>query len=174
MRSLRLLRAGAGCAALLALPAAPALASEGGIVLIPQWPLLLPLLVLFGVLILPVQQLIFKPIFRVLDEREQRIAGARERAESVGREADAILARYESEVRQAREEIEARRRVGLEEVRKEHRERTAAARTAAESQLARTRDEIDAALDETRVALRGETEALARVAAERILGRSFA
>jgi F-type H+-transporting ATPase subunit b len=160
--------------AALVLVAGPAAASEGGLEIMPDPRTLLILLVAFGLLIWPVHLILFKPLFRVLDERDRRISGAQERAEALGREADAILQRYEDAVRQAREETEGHRRTALEGVRKEHRERTSAARTAAEAEFARTREEIGIALDEARGALRDEAQALARVAAERILGRSFA
>ena len=39
------------------------------------------LIVLFVLLVFPVNKLLFHPIFRVLDERDARIEGARKRAE---------------------------------------------------------------------------------------------
>ena len=45
-------------------------------------------MVLFAALIVPVNRLLFQPIFRVLDERDASIAGTRARAERLEHEAN--------------------------------------------------------------------------------------
>ena len=66
------------------LAVAPAAAGEGGLVLMPDFERTLPLLLLaFVLLIYPVNALIFRPIFKVLEERDRRIAGNRESARRV-------------------------------------------------------------------------------------------
>ena len=57
-------------------------------------------------LIAPANALVFKPLLRVLDERDARTAGTRASAARLEQEAAAILARYEQAVRETREEGE--------------------------------------------------------------------
>ena len=67
----------AGAALLVALAPSLAAASEGGLVLIPNPWLTLSLIALFLLLIAPANALVFKPLLRVLDERDARISGNR-------------------------------------------------------------------------------------------------
>ena len=162
---------GAG-AAFAALVAAPAQAADG-LVLVPEATLLVVLLVAFTLLVFPVNALVFKPLFRVLALREERIAGARRRALELERDAADVLARYRQAIRDVREEAEQSRRVGLEEARTESGSVSTAARSQAESVLQAGREELDAWLDQARNELRGSADSLARTAAERVLGRSL-
>lgn len=168
----RILAASAGIATVWA--ARPALAASGGIEILPDWTGLLPiLLVLFALLIFPVNKLIFGPLFRVLDEREDRIDGARARAVQVDGEAEQVLARYADAVAQARVEAAGERKTRLDGARAEEKQETAGARAAAEAEIDRACSELDSALEEARSGLRPQAEALAREAAARILGREL-
>ncbi|MFQ5417845.1 MAG: hypothetical protein ACE5FL_12460, partial [Myxococcota bacterium] len=69
-----------------AVAAGNAAASEGQLVLLPDPQKLLILVAFFAALIYPVNALILKPIFRVLDERDEKIAGTRRRAERLANE----------------------------------------------------------------------------------------
>lgn len=157
--------------ATLLMPAAARASRD--LVLIPEVPMLLALIVLFVLLIPPTNRLIFKPLFRVLDERESRTAGTRARAARIEEEAKEVLGRYEREVAKTREEAELARRATLESVRNESKDTTHAARTAAEQALERARRELASGLDEARGTLRTRTQDLAREAASRVLGRSL-
>jgi F-type H+-transporting ATPase subunit b len=153
--------------------ASTARASEG-LVLEPDFEFTLPLLiVVFLLLIIPINRLIFRPIFQVLDLRKDRIDGNRSRAETLSKQAEEVLARYERSVREVREDAERSRREQLEAARSETAQRTAEARAGAERDFGRAREEIAAALDQARASLRAEAEDLANEAAERILGRSL-
>ncbi len=139
-----------------------------------DWTGLLPvLLALFALLIFPVNKLIFGPLFRVLDEREERIDGARAKARQVDDEAEQILARYADSVARVRADAAGERKQHLEEARADEKHETSNARAAAESEIERARSEIGAALEEARRGLRPQAEARAREAAERILGREL-
>ena len=131
------------------------------------------LIVLFVLLVFPVNKLLFHPIFRVLDERDARIEGARKRAAQIGAEAEATLGRYRSAVRSAREEAESDRKQVLEEARREQAELTGSVRSEAEAEINRAREEVAGALDDARSQLREQAQELAREAATRVLGRSF-
>jgi F-type H+-transporting ATPase subunit b len=162
--------AAAGLVAGLVL-AVPALASGDNIVLEPDMGKLLALIALFVLLIFPVNSLLFKPIHAALDARDEKIAGTRARAEKLAAEADEILARYEGQVRGAREEAELERRETLNQARAASLSEATAARAAAERDLDGARGEIAAELERARTGLRREAEQLARAAAGRVLGR---
>lgn len=150
--------------------ATPAWASEGGLVLVPDRTFFV-LLVIFLALIYPLNALIFKPILRVFDERQEKISGTTARAEKLRKEAEEIIARYERAVREVREESELARREQLAVARNESVSELSGARAGAEREIDGARQAIVASLDQARTSLRGEAEALARQAAERVLGR---
>jgi F-type H+-transporting ATPase subunit b len=153
--------------------AAVAQASEEGLVLLPD-PVLLPLLVvLFGAMVFPVNALILKPIFRVLDEREDKIAGTRRRAEKLTADAEQILERYEQAVREARQDAESDRKQTLVEARRTVLGTTTSARGEAEDRVNRAREEMASALAEARSVLRSQSQDLAREIASRALGRAL-
>ncbi len=159
--------------AMLVLDAASAqAASEGGLVLVPDLQTLIVRIVAFALLILPMNALVFKPVFRVLDARRERIDGACRRAAQLGREADAVLARYQAAVREVEESAEHERRQRLDEARRERGATTARARADAEGEIERARREVKLALGEARATLRSEAEELAREVAQRVLGRA--
>ena len=161
--------------------AAPAYAAEGGLQIFPTFDLFHPLtwpespfvqlLVLFVLLIFPVNQLVLKPLLGVLDERTARIEGARKRAGEIGTQAEAVLARYGAAVEQARKQAEELRKGALEGARGDQARIVAEARKAAESEVVAARTGVAGAIAGARATLRGQSEALAREAAARVLGR---
>jgi len=157
---------------LLALGAEPALASSE-LVLFPDLPLLAILLVGFVVLIFPLNALLFQPIFSALDARAERIAGARERSGRLQSQADEVLERYQSAIRQARSESESDRQVDLERAREQQSQLTEAAHAEAERELERARREMSQAVEEARSGLRAGAEEIAQAAAEQVLGRAL-
>jgi F-type H+-transporting ATPase subunit b len=156
----------------LLLTAAPALASEGGLQIYPDSRFLY-LLVGFAILIPIVDVLLFRPIFRVLDERHERIEGAKARADEVQRRASELVQRFELAVQQARAGAEAERQQLLERERRDHATRVASEREEAERSLATARREVARAVTDARQFLRRDAESLAREAAARVLGRSL-
>jgi F-type H+-transporting ATPase subunit b len=158
-------------AALLA--AAPALASEGGLRIFPQLPALPILLALFVALIFPVNALLLRPLLRVLDERLQRIEGARERAENLSAQAEETLGRYRHAIEAARNEADEERKGVVEAARGAQSQLVSEARTEAEREQERARAEVEQASEQARASLRRDAELLAREAAQRILGRDL-
>jgi F-type H+-transporting ATPase subunit b len=154
---------------LLAQPAA----ASGALEIFPDLKLLGALVVFFVLLVPPLNQLIFKPLLRVLDDRAERIGGERTRADRLGREADATLAHYEQVIREARDEAERARRDQLECTRRETLAAAAVARADAEQAAARARGALATALESARSALRSDARELAREAAARVLGRAL-
>ena len=155
------------------LVAGEALASEGNLVLVPTVPMLVALLLFFALLIVPVNALLFRPIFKVLDARAEKIAGTRRRAEKLAAEADEVLARYQRSIREVREEAEQDRKERLAVARRESAEQSAGARAGAEREIEQARGQIQAGLADARSQLRPQAELIAREAAARVLGRSL-
>jgi len=156
----------------LLLAAAPAGAAEGGLQIYPDRKLLY-LIVGFAILIPLLDVLLFRPLFRVLDERHERIEGAKTRAEEVARRAGELVQRFESAVGQARADAEAERQRLLEGERREQVSRVAGEREEAERSLQAARREVGRAVTDARQFLRRDAESLAREAAARVLGRSL-
>lgn len=154
-------------------PAGHALAAGGGIEIMPSPAKLLPLIGLFALMIIPVNRLLIQPMLKVLDERDERIAGARSRAGEVGKRAEEVLAAYEGNVARARDEAEGERRGQLDQARSAHADRVGRERGDAEQRLEQARGEIRGALEQARGGLQAEAQQLAKQAAEKMLGRSL-
>jgi F-type H+-transporting ATPase subunit b len=154
--------------------ACAAAASEGELVLVPDWTGKLPILIaLFALLMFPANAILFKPILQVLDAREEKTSGTRKRAEKVMADAEETLAGYERAVREARAESEQVRKREASEAREENATLIDAARAESERQLDSARTQLAAALEQSRQALGGDARSLADEAAARVLGRTL-
>ena len=154
--------------------AGTAAASDGGLVLLPDLTGKLPvLIVLFVLLVYPVNAILFKPIFQVLDAREEKTTGTRKRAGKIIGDAEETLAKYESAVREVRAEAEQARKSEAAAAREENATMVGAARAEAERQLERARTELEEALAQSRKTLRAGAQSLANEAASRVLGRAL-
>ena len=131
-------------------------------------------LIAFAMLVVPLNALLFQPVFRALDARAERIQGARARSEHLQREADAILERYETAVREARGEAEAARQAEIARAREEQVALTSQVKHDAERQLENARADLGRSLETARASLRASADGLARSAAEQVLGRALA
>ena len=132
------------------------------------------LIVLFAALVYPVNAWLIRPLLHVLEDREERSDGARDRAGRVTEQAEESLARYRAHIDAAKAEAEQQRRRLVDEARDEQTRLARGARTRAEQQIEAARTEVGSALEQARVSLRGDVDALARQAVERILGRKVA
>jgi F-type H+-transporting ATPase subunit b len=157
----------------VAAAAAPARASEG-LELVPDFLTTLPiLLAAFIAVTLVLDPLIFQPLLKVMDEREERIEGARRRADQVQQQAEEALTRYEQSIRAAHDEAAAARRTRLDEARDEQARMSRSAKKEAERDIASAREELSGSVVEARATLRESANDLATLAAERILGRTL-
>ena len=129
--------------------------------------------VIFFVLLLTLllDRLLFKPILRVMGEREGAIRSARELAERSASEAHAATAEFQQKTTAARTEIYRQ----MDEMRRaatnERAEILARTRAEAEAQIADASARLAAEADEARRKLTADAEALGAAVAERILGR---
>lgn len=143
----------------------------GEIVANPLRSTWLQLVLLFVAIVFPLNALIFRPLLRTLEQRGEKIEGARSRASALSKQADEVLGRYETAVSAARRDAEVVRRQTLETARAEQVRISAVARGSAEQEVARARAGVASAVSSARTALRGETERLARDVAAKVLGR---
>jgi F-type H+-transporting ATPase subunit b len=129
--------------------------------------------VIFFVLLLTIvlDRLLFKPILRVMGEREAAIRSARELAERSASEARAATAEFEQKTAAARADIYRQ----MDEMRRtataERAETLARTRAEAEAQIADASARLAAEAEEARRKLTADAEALGNAVAERILGR---
>jgi len=131
----------------------PAHAAEGGLEIFPDQRVLV-LIAFFLLLVYPAQKLLFAPLLRVIDERRDRIDGARGRADDLSREADEVLGQYEAAAQVARESAEQGRRSALEQARRDQTRVTAEARNDAGGVITHARAEVELALADARAQLR--------------------
>lgn len=138
---------------------------ELNVTLLIQWGLFLTLMLLLN-------QLLFKPMVRLLDERKHRTEGRRKDASQAEAEAEAALADYQKKLQDARAEAD---RIRADLVRQGEGERTrlvGAAARQAETTVAELRARIQAETAQARKALQAEAGTLAASIAQTILGRS--
>jgi len=146
-------------------------ASSDQLQLLPDPAKLIALIVLFAALVYPMNALIFQPIFRVLDAREEKTSGTRKRADQLAADAEEMLERYENSIREVRHDAEEARKQALTSARDDAAARTTQARGEAEVEVTRARGEIADALDQARATLKSQSLELAGEVAERALGR---
>jgi len=127
----------------------------------------------FLILLVILNFLLFKPILKVLDEREKLVAESKELQENLGNVTDKNMAEYNSNLLSAKQEAMslklAARNEGLgafrekiQQIKSENVQETEAARKVLESQAA-----------ESRAFLKEEANTLASEAASKLLGRAL-
>ena len=117
-------------------------------------------------------QLLFRPLFRVLDERREQTSDLRQQAEET-------LDRYQLLLEKYQERVQEEKRSGYKmaeslrnEVLKERQRRISEARAEAESQRERARDEIRQELAFAQRQIKGEAEGIAQIIAAKVLERA--
>jgi F-type H+-transporting ATPase subunit b len=129
--------------------------------------------VIFCLLVLTIvlDRLLFRPIQRVMHQREEAARSARELAERSAREAAAATAEFEKKTSAARAEVYRQ----MDEVRRTALEARAQilaqTRAEADQQVAAASAQLAADAEDAKRRLSVEAEALGSAAAERILGR---
>jgi len=116
-------------------------------------------------------RVLFKPLLRVMRERESAIKTAMQAAESAAAKAQAASAEFDANVTAARADLYRQmdeRRKAAESYRKELVDRTKAD---VDAQLANAKAELEAQAAQARATLEAEAEALGRDIATKVLGR---
>jgi len=148
-----------------------AFAEGGGNIISPDGSLVV-VLVLFIILVFSLNRLLFRPIGRVLDERQTFTEGATNEARAARRMYDARLADYEATIRHARAEsykrAEQERATALEARRKVIDE----AKTQAHEQINQAKQEIEQQVVRARATLESEARQIAERISRTVLGRT--
>jgi F-type H+-transporting ATPase subunit b len=124
------------------------------------------------ILVWVLNTLLFKPVNRVLDERERRTRGYHSEARAILAECDHKLSRYEAAIRQARAEnytmLEQKRREALQR----RTELIAVTKQKIGQQLTEARRQIAEQVAEAKSQLEGEAPLIARRISNSVLGRT--
>jgi F-type H+-transporting ATPase subunit b len=131
------------------------------------------MMVVFAALIVVLRPLLFEPVLRVFEERENRTEGARASARAMQEEAGELLSRYEKELAKVHEVARQERERVRAETAKVEAELLIQARETANRILEDGRKRIDQERRQIEFALGRESERLARNVAEAVLGRSL-
>jgi F-type H+-transporting ATPase subunit b len=116
------------------------------------------------------KQMFFKPLARLLAEREEATQGAKNKAAEALKRAAETAAAYEERIRAARNDIYREQDEQRRKWRDEQSARLAETRSAAERTLADARSQLAAQAEEAKRSLAAETQALADQITQTILG----
>jgi F-type H+-transporting ATPase subunit b len=148
-----------------------AFAEGGGNIISPDGSLVL-VLVLFIIFVFVLNRILFRPIGRVLDERQTRTEGAANEARAASRRYEAKLAEYETTIRQARADgykrSEQERAAALEQRQK----LIEAAKQNTNEQITHARSEIAQQVAGARATLELEARQIAERISRTVLGRT--
>jgi F0F1-type ATP synthase membrane subunit b/b' len=149
----------------------PSIASAADLNLIPDGRLVLINVVVFGLLIYPVNRLLITPLLRVVEAREQKTAGSLDDAARLEADATSVRAELEAQLAAARARAQARRAAIMADAEAQERSLLEAASSDAARTIESVRESIAADLAAARTALQNDARALAGEAASRLLGR---
>jgi F-type H+-transporting ATPase subunit b len=136
-------------------------------------PILIGLQVIpFLVVLVGLHFIIFKPMLRLLAEREKAIVQDRKDAEELEGQVQEKMTELEERLAQAKAAANADRRERREEIRQREEEILTEARNKAEVMVDKARAEIEAEAEAARRTLREESEGLAKDVASSVLGRA--
>jgi F-type H+-transporting ATPase subunit b len=138
--------------------------------LVPDLTLLIQI-VLFIAFIWAMNTLLFQPALRVLDERDKQIAGGKEKARALETRVEEAMARYATEIREARATGEQERHRLIQEAATEEGRNANAGRASAAEATTRIKESIarESAIAESELERRARE--FAALIAERALGR---
>lgn len=148
-----------------------AFAEGGGDIISPDGSLVF-ILVLFLILVFVLNRILFRPIGRVLDERQTLTEGATHEARAAKRSYETRLAGYEAAIRQARAESYKRSEQERAAAVEERRRLIDEAKLQAHEQIDRAKEEIGRQVVQARAALESESRQIAERISRTVLGRT--
>ena len=150
---------------------APAFAEGGSNIIQPDGSLVV-VLILFLVFVFVMNRLLFRPVSRILDQRQTLTVGAANDARAAARRYENKLNEYEATIRQARAEsyqrLEASRTTALDE----RRQVIDAAKQQTADQISRARADLERQAAAARQTLETESRQIAENISRTILGRT--
>ena len=148
-----------------------AFAEGGGNIISPDGSLVF-VLVLFLILVFVLNRILFRPIGRVLDERQTLTEGAANEARAARRTYETRLAEYEATIRQARAESYKRSEQERAAAVEERRHLIDDAKQHTHEQIERAKREIEQQVVQARAALESESRQIAERISRTVLGRT--
>jgi F-type H+-transporting ATPase subunit b len=146
--------------------------AEGGSSIINPDGSLVFILLLFLLFVFVMNRLLFRPVSRILDQRQTLTVGAANDARAAARRYEMKLNEYEGTIRQARAEsyknLEAQRAVALAE----RQQVVEAAKQETAEEISRAKAEIQRQSEQARATLEAESRQIAENISRTILGRT--
>lgn len=130
-------------------------------------------LVMFLAMVAALNVLLFKPLLKVIDERESRVSGNRLAAEGATRELDAMKSSYLEKLELARKQANQEKDALRKAAEAEEDKIVRAAREQAGNMVSELRERIAAEYQGARDQLAASSQDMGRQIAARILGRSI-
>ena len=127
------------------------------------------ILVLFLILAVILNFILFKPILAVRDKREARTAGARKDAAEKQRQAEEAARSYETKIRQARSQGSEQRTVVRDEALRQHRDVVSTARQKAETDSSKRIEALNRDFEESAKPVDQSAKKLAQAIADRLM-----
>jgi len=131
-------------------------------------------IILFIVLGLILNKILFQPYLRLLEERERRTIGAEHDSADLEHEGARLRAQYEEKIAQAQSAAYAAKDAILQEARQQREKILGQARAEAASKLEQARREIALALEKEKALAAAETATVAGEMVSKVLGRKVA
>lgn len=129
---------------------------------------------IFIVVVLVCAPLLIKPTLALLDERNEKIGGAKTKARSLQEETDSMVKKIEEELQNTRRKaLEERERARAEYVAQSEK-MIAEARQSAQEKIAEMKKRIASEREDARKKLIADAQAISREIAQRVLGREVA
>ena len=132
------------------------------------WAELISVLILMVVL----NSILFKPIRRMLEEREAKMAELQAEAEKYERNAEQLVANYDKKLAEARAEGKSELEKLKGEAREEERQLLEAATKEAETKKSELMAELTGQIEAARKELQAQSDAFAVEVAQKLLGRA--
>jgi len=130
-------------------------------------------IVVFAVLIVVLKPLLFDPVLKVFALREERTEGARATARQLQEKAGELLQRYELELERVKQVAADERDLLRSETSKLEAEILREAREATTSIVEDGRRKIEAEVNSIRIAVGAESEKVAQMIVERVVGQGI-
>lgn len=127
----------------------------------------------FLLLLLILNVFLFKPIRKVLADREAELTGAREKAAAVDRDVAEKMAQYEARLREMKGKGFEEREALKKEAQAEESRLLDAARTEASGTLSAIKQKVATEAADARKALQEQARSLSQEICEKVLGRSL-
>jgi F-type H+-transporting ATPase subunit b len=144
--------------------------AEGGITVIPDVSLFFQI-ANFLFLIWILNQILYKPIRKVLVQRKERFAGLEERIETFQQDLSEKEAAFAEGIREARSKGLREKEVRMETAAEQEKELIAQINQQSREELTRVRQKVAQEMQEVRGALQKEVDSFANRIGEKILGR---